>query len=142
MFIPDHSIIEKEEGVKVILRNDYQIKGGTFTKGHIFTIIDKSANGLILQDDDGNIIYNISNRNVVTIEKLEESRNESIRIEKFNKKLSIIEQHCKKRQDSWEEYEHWYSCKVDGKQCSVSSECEKYCEPEVLRKFKIKELKK
>lgn len=142
MFIPDHSIKEKEEGIKVILRNDYQIKGGTFTKGHIFTIINKSANGLILQDDDGNILYNIPNRNVVTIENLEDSRNESIRIEKFNKKLSIIEHNCYKRQDAYEEYEHWYQCGLDGKQCSVRSSCEEYCDPLILRKLKIKEIKK
>ena len=142
MFIPDHSIKEKEEGVKVILKDDYHIKGGTFTKGHIFTIINKSGNGLILQDDDKNIIYNIPGRDVVTVENLEESRNESIRIEKFRKKLSIIEQHCKKKQEAWDDYEQWYRCKVSGVQCSVSASCEKYCEPEILRTLKIKEIKK
>jgi hypothetical protein len=149
MFIPDHSLKKIEEGDKVVLLNDYKIKGGVFTRGHEFVVVNKSANGLILQDIDGNIIYNVSTDKVNHPISLEESRNEAIRINNNYKKLSFIKEHCKHRSYAFDEYDKFDSCDLNGRgsgrgadECRVKPECEQYCDKGKMRKLKIKEINK
>jgi len=80
MFIPQYNKKIEESDI-VILTEDYYVKGGMFTRGHKFKVINKSSNGYILSDDDNNVIYNVSKSKISLIVSLEVSRNEAIRIE-------------------------------------------------------------
>ena len=149
MFIPNNTN-KAEEGDKVILKRDYQITGGFFTKGHIFTVINRSANGLILKDDDGNIIYSIPD-NIVSLKvNLTEAQEQYKKIITTNNKLRVIEEICKHRGNGYDEYEHFFTCNEHGKgnlgrnsdECKVRIDCEKYAIKEKLRKYKLKEIKK
>jgi len=74
MFIPNCDIRPVEDD-SVILKLEYSVLGGKFTVGHKFKVINVSSNGLILIDDDGNIIYNVPFKNVslnVSLEKATE----------------------------------------------------------------------
>lgn len=52
MFIASKSPIK--QGDRVRSNKEISTMAGTFTAGHVFTVVGETERGLVLQDDDGN----------------------------------------------------------------------------------------
>jgi len=154
MFIPNvHPKIVV--GDSVLLRQDYNLDCGTFTRGHLFTVLELLTDGKVKVIDSNNYILTLEksmvNKNITFYEAKEIDKNNK----EYQRVKRVIIDKCTQKDYSYDEYERFDTCKLKDnnriydKTCQPSLECIKYCDEKTqnslkvpLRSIKIKKLKK
>lgn len=144
MFISTNYSKAPKIGDIVISTEKLYVHSGFFTTGHIFKVLNKNKDDYSLSDDDGNKVENVSSSKISLIVNLDESSKDLQKTEMKYKKLDSIKNSCKHKDNAWDEYTHFYCCKLNGKnygkdseECNPKLECEQYCDKVKLRSHKL-----
>ena len=155
MFIPNIKI-KLNIGDDIILKEDLELNYGTFTKGHLFKIINIKNNGGLLDiiDENGIILTNTPLRYFVKNITHDESKEMFLHKQSIRSIKYEIRNQCKYKSIDYENYTRFERCdlsknKIINKfdnECIVKLECilhnsdlcKKY--PNISRKYKIEKL--